>query len=128
MIIVIIIIIALIDRIAKLLTSSEVWTEITQIRKAVYEEAHEYLNEKFGGWRNIVREGVRYGIDKALDLLINVKDSVLEVIRENHELCKALTQAAVKGGGRMLAECATKEIAREGAKHLDTQCCRKRCC
>lgn len=111
----IIIIIALIDRIAKLLTSSEV---LTEIRKTIYDEAHKYLNEKFGGWRNIVRTGVRYGIDKALDLLINVKDSVLEVIRENHELCKALTQTAVKGGGRILAECATKEIARGGAKHL----------
>ena len=95
---------------------------LTEIRKAIYEEAHKYLNKNFGGWRNIVREGVRYGIHKALDLLINVKDSVLEVIRENRELCKALTQAAVKkGGGRILAECATKRIARGGAKQAASQ-------
>ncbi|XP_019860754.1 PREDICTED: uncharacterized protein LOC109589072 isoform X2 [Amphimedon queenslandica] len=70
----------LIDRVVTFLTLSEA---IAELKKAVYEEANEYLNEKFDGWRNIVREGVRYGIDKAQELLQDAKESIVGVIKEN---------------------------------------------
>ena len=91
---------------------------IAELKKAVYKEANEYLNEKFGGWRNIVREGVRYGIDKAHELLQNAKESIVCVIKENEKLFRALTQGAVKGGARLAAEYAAKEATREGAKMI----------
>ena len=105
----------MIDRVVTFLTSSEV---IAELKKAVYKEANEYLNEKFGGWRNIVREGVRYGIDKAHELLQNAKESIVCVIKENEKLFRALTQGAVKGGARLAAEYAAKEATREGAKMI----------
>lgn len=105
----------MIDQVVTFLTSSEA---VAELKKAVYEEADEYLKEKFGGWRNIVREGVRYSLDKAQKLLQDAKESIVSVIKENERLFRALTQGAVKGGARLAAEYATKGVTREGAKMI----------
>ncbi|XP_019850736.1 PREDICTED: uncharacterized protein LOC109581234 [Amphimedon queenslandica] len=98
----------------------DLWNSISEqkivkkLTEAACKEANDYLEKKYGGWREIVRDTVRQGIDKAAEILQNAKESILEFIQENKEFLKILTQGAAKGGARLIAQCVTKEIARKG--------------
>ena len=58
------------------------------IKKVALKEAwgilNEYLQEKFGGWKEILKKAFEVGVQAALTALEMVKDEIIRVCKENH--------------------------------------------
>ena len=104
----------------------------TEIVKGALQEAWNILQKELGKclgsvWKDIIREGVKWGVDKALSALRAVKEKVTKFCRENEVLIEQLTKLATKTGLRTIAakvvtkqvaKVATKESAKAGSKLL----------
>ena len=90
--------------------------ELIQLGKAVYNRVHKYLNNNCSEWRSIVEVAIRDGLDKAVELMQNAKESIVGVLKKNRSLVRSLTQGAVKSGAKMTAKCVAKKITKGGAK------------
>lgn len=99
-----------------------------------------YLNEKFGGWRPIVRQGVRLGLDAALAALRAIKDELVaflhehsddirqairNITREPKSVAKAGSSAIVKGVSRLAVSKAAEKTATTLLKEAASTAMRK---
>lgn len=99
-----------------------------------------YLNENFGGWRPIVRQGVRLGLDAALAALRAIKDELVaflhehsddirqairNITREPKSVAKAGSSAIVKGVSRLAVSKAAEKTATTLLKEAASTAMRK---
>lgn len=90
----------------------------TEIVKIALQEAWNILQKELGKclgsvWKDIVRKGVEWGIDKALSALRAVKEEIIKFCHENHVLIEQLTVLATKTGLRLIAaKVVTKQVAK----------------
>ena len=77
---------------------------------------HNFLSRAFPNWSQIVRLG-EVCINQGLRLLNTVKDPIVNVIMQNYEISKALTQIATKSGTTLVAKYAAKKIAAKSTTH-----------
>ena len=78
---------------------------------------NDYLTRNYGGWKKIVSDGVKKGLNFALEALTVAKETVVQRCRENKELLEQLTKFAVKTTAReIIAKTALKTGLREVAK------------
>lgn len=71
-----------------------------------------YLEEKYGGWKEIVRKGVEWGIEAALSALKAVKEEIVKVCRKYEPLIVQLTKLGVKSGARIATETGVKTLTK----------------
>lgn len=61
---------------------------------------NDYLTRNYGGWKKIVSDGVKKGLNFAIEALTVAKETVVQRCRENKELLEQLTKFAVKTTAR----------------------------
>lgn len=107
------------------LLGSYVWPLLDEIlrwlKAEVKDEARKavssYLNENYGGWKEIVKTAVEKSIDAAIEALKAVKEEVTKVCLENAELMKQLGKVVVKVTAReVITKTGVKVGAREAAR------------
>ena len=76
------------------------------------------LEENLRGWKDIVREGIMWGIEKALAALRAVKEEVMKFCREHKSFIQQLTKLVVKTGLRQVAKAVTKQSTKVASKSL----------
>ena len=90
--------------------------------KEVWDTFNEWLQEKYGGWKKILKKAFDVSIEAALSALKAVKEEIIKVCKENHKILEQLTKFATKAClGPLVMKQALKAgakiSAREGTKH-----------
>ena len=95
------------------------------IKKVALKEAwdilNEYLQNKFGGWKEILKKAFEVGLQAALSALEAVKDEIIRVCKENHRLLEQLTKLATKSFTSAASKLATQATANVLAKEMSQQ-------
>ena len=82
---------------------------------------NEYLQERFGGWKEILKKAFEVGVQAALSALEAVKDEIIRVCNENHRLLEQLTKLATKSFTSAASKVASKAAANVLAKEMSQQ-------
>ena len=77
-----------------------------------------YLEEKYGGWKEIVRKGVEWGIEAALSALKAVKEEIVKVCCEYEPLIVQLTKLGVKSTARIATEVGVKTLTKNAVRSV----------
>ncbi|XP_019862346.1 PREDICTED: uncharacterized protein LOC109590952, partial [Amphimedon queenslandica] len=116
---------ALIKLALKYLTSPEgVEYEVAQLRKEVYDQIYNYFIEKCS---EIVETAVNCGIEKAKELMDKSENPIVKALKrfifgddegvnKKRRHKKDVKKDDTNNDCKMVAQCVTKEIAREGMK------------
>lgn len=82
---------------------------------------NDYLQEKYGGWREIFKKGFESGQQAVLKALEAVKDEIIRVCEENHALLRQLTMLATKSLTSAASKVASKATVSVLAKEASQQ-------
>ena len=82
---------------------------------------NEYMQEKFGGWKEILRKKFEVGEQAALSALEAAKDEIIRVCKENHRLLEQLTKLTTKSLTSATSKFATQAAANVLAKEMSRQ-------
>ena len=64
--------------------------------KSAWDTFNECLQEKYGGWRNILKKAFNESIEIALSALRAVREEITKVCKENHKILEQLAKFATK--------------------------------
>ena len=81
--------------------------------KEVWDTFNEWLQEKYGGWKKILKKAFDVSIEAALSALKAVKEEIIKVCKENHKILEQLTKFATKA---CLGPLIMKQALKAGAK------------
>ena len=96
--------------------------------KEAWDILNEYLQERFGDWKEILKKAFEKGVEAALLALEATKDEIIKVCKENHRLLEQLTKLATKSltataskvamqvAANILAKEATQQTAKQSSK------------
>lgn len=77
---------------------------------------NDYVIDCYGGWRNLIRQGIEQGVQAALAALRVVKEEVVRACRDNRELIRHVSTIATKTVVRQLIPAASKAAAKRVAQ------------
>lgn len=90
------------------------------IRKDILPAAWEALNglviAAYGGWKDLMKQGIEYGINRAQIALRAVKHLVVKACENSPELMKHLAKIGTKFAARQLIPAASKAVAKRMAQ------------
>ena len=89
--------------------------------KIIWDTFNECLQERYGGWKNILKKAINGHIDLALSALRAAREEIVKVCKENHKTLELLAKFATKTCLRrtvtkQVLKASTKIGAREGTK------------
>ena len=94
---------------------------LTQTIPEAWKTLNEYVNETYGGWKNLVKKGIERGIEAGLNALNAAKKVIVEKCKKNEKLMKHLTKIAIKASTRVAMEIGAKGVTRFAAKKITKQ-------
>jgi predicted ATP-grasp superfamily ATP-dependent carboligase len=83
--------------------------------KEAWDILNEYLQERFGGWKDILKTAFEKGVEAALLALEATKDEIIRVCKENKRLLEQLTKLINKS---FTAAAATSKAATQVAANV----------
>ena len=86
------------------------------ILPAAWEALNDYVIAAYGGWRDLIRQGIEHGINVAQKALRKVKDLVVKACQKSPELMKHLAKIGTKFAARQLIPAASKAVAKQVAQ------------
>lgn len=87
--------------------------------KEIWQTLNEWLAERYGGWKKILKTAFDNGVNAAIHALTAVKDEIVKVCRENHVLLGQLSKLAFKTN--VTQSCITKTALKTAFKESTEQ-------
>ena len=105
------------------------YKDVQIARKDLWDTFNKWLEQRYGGWRKILKKAFDIGIEAALADLEVVKEQIVQVCKENHQLLELLTKvttktclsAATRHTLKMTTKIGTKQVVKQGSKAAATQ-------